>query len=180
MAHEINYSNKSSRDMLYQSHCSYKKKMMVAEGSQSVNIPLIIEGGGRRSKKRTGEQSLDTLDNFENKLTRVEVNVGEILEWKDTVDQLVGDISVTIDGMKQKISFIKEDVLTFINTFRNEFHEKVVVLEDEINVCMTTFTKGVLKRRSLTWKHPNRSIEVNVTLENLMNSFGLLQKKHFT
>lgn len=110
----------------------------------------------------------------------MEVNVGEILEWKDTVDQLVGDISVTIDGMKQKISFIKEDVLTFINTFRNEFHEKVVVLEDEINVCMTTFTKGVLKRRSLTWKHPNRSIEVNVTLENLMNSFGLLQKKHFT
>ena len=57
---------------------------------------------------------------LKNKLTLIEINVGEILEWKDIFVQFVDDISDTIDGMKEFIGFIKEDVLALINTLRNE------------------------------------------------------------
>ncbi|XP_023764406.1 uncharacterized protein LOC111912904 [Lactuca sativa] len=115
--------------------------MTTEEGSSEVaNVPPVVEEKGRKSRKR--DQSIDALASLENKLTRTEINVGEILEWKDIVNQFVAEISDTSDGLKETIGVIKEEVLGCINTVRNEFREKVATLEAEVNLCKAEIAGG--------------------------------------
>ena len=125
---------------------SYKQEIMTTEAGSSevANVPPIIEEKGRKSRKR--DQSIDALASLENKLTRTEINVGEILEWKDTVDQFVAEISDTSDGLKETIGVIKEEVLGLINTLQSEFREKVDALQAEVNLCKAAITGGTIAR----------------------------------
>ena len=83
---------------------------MEGGSSEITKILPIIEEKGRKSKKR--DQSIDVLESLENKITRTEINVSEILEWKDTVDQFVAEISNMSDGLKETISVIKEEEIS--------------------------------------------------------------------
>ena len=51
------------------------------------------------------------MASLKNKLTNVEISIGDILEWKDTIDQFVNDIRDMDDEMKESISVITKEVL---------------------------------------------------------------------
>ncbi|KAL4572158.1 hypothetical protein LXL04_018928 [Taraxacum kok-saghyz] len=95
---------------------------------------------GEKKKKR--DQSLDLVANLENKLGKVRIDVGEILDWKETVEKFVGDISDTSDGLKDAIGVMKEEVLEMVNTIRSEFREKLGALEAEVKLCKAALAGG--------------------------------------
>lgn len=110
-----------------------QQEIVAMEGASEVaNMPPLIEENGMKSKKR--DQSVDALASLKNKLTRVKINVGEILEWKDIVDRLVGDISY--------ISVLKEEVLVLINTLSNKFYEKTSAFEAKVNMWKAAIARG--------------------------------------
>ncbi|KAL4577739.1 hypothetical protein LXL04_013867 [Taraxacum kok-saghyz] len=95
---------------------------------------------GEKKKKR--DQSLDLVANLENKLGKVRIDVGEILDWKETVEKFVVDISDTSDGLKDAIGVMKEEVLEMVNTIRSEFREKLGALEAEVKLCKAALAGG--------------------------------------
>lgn len=113
------------------------------------------------------------MASLEHKLTRVEINIGEILEWKDTNKQFIGDINDTSDGKKESISFTKEEFIELINTLQNEFHEKVTMLEAKVNLCKAAIVGGsIAKTLSYTEAPKPMKYGAKQTLKNLTNYFG--------
>ncbi|KAL4576291.1 hypothetical protein LXL04_012383 [Taraxacum kok-saghyz] len=102
------------------------------------NVPPMTE----EKKKKKRDQSLDLVTNLENKLGKVRVDVGELLDWKEIVDQFVVDMNDTSDGLKNAIGVMKEEVLEMINTLRSEFHEKLGALEAEVKLCKAALAGG--------------------------------------
>ncbi|KAL4568597.1 hypothetical protein LXL04_024212 [Taraxacum kok-saghyz] len=80
---------------------------------------------GEKKKKR--DQSLDLVTNLENKLGKVRIDVGELLDWKETVEKFVIDISDTSDGLKDAIGVMKEELGT---------------LEAEVKLCKAALASG--------------------------------------
>ncbi|KAL4591909.1 hypothetical protein LXL04_004884 [Taraxacum kok-saghyz] len=111
---------------------------MSAEASELAHVPLMPEE--RKKKKR--DQSLDLVTNLENKLGKVRVDVGELLDWKETIDQFVVDMNDASDGLKYAIGVMKEEVLQMINTLRTEFRTKLGALEAEVKLCKAAIVGG--------------------------------------
>ncbi|KAL4576292.1 hypothetical protein LXL04_012384 [Taraxacum kok-saghyz] len=102
------------------------------------HVPPMTE----EKKKNKRDQSLDLVTNLENKLGKVRVDVGELLDWKVNVDQFVVDMNDTSDGLKNAIGVMKEEVLEMINTLRNEFRENFGALEAEVKLCKAALAGG--------------------------------------
>ncbi|KAL4558684.1 hypothetical protein LXL04_036885 [Taraxacum kok-saghyz] len=108
--------------------------------ASGVEVPFTVE---EHEGKRVGRgRSTDPIASLEKKLSKIRTSVGEILEWKETIDQTVETIvdsnklTEAIDELKETTEGIREDLTEMITVVRDESRAKMSALEAQIKQCI--------------------------------------------
>ena len=108
--------------------------------ASGVEVPFTVaEQEGKRSGRG---RSSDPITSLEKKLGKIRTSVGEILDWKETIDQNVENIvdmnklTEAIDELKETTEGIREELTKMITIVRNESRAKMSALEAQVKQCI--------------------------------------------